>query len=39
MHHLMITANVGAHCLVLMPHNLAEFSRVPGLLFENWQEP
>ena len=32
-----IAAIAQAHGLFLVTHNTREFSRVPGLLLENWQ--
>ncbi len=34
---LMIAATALAHDLVLVTHNVAEFSRVAGLRFEDWE--
>ncbi len=34
---LMIAATAIAHDLVLVTHNVAEFSRVAGLRFEDWE--
>jgi len=34
---LMIAAIAIVHGLTLVTHNLAEFSRVPGLVIEDWQ--
>ena len=34
---LMIAAIALAHDLTLVTHNTAEFSRVPGLLLEDWE--
>jgi tRNA(fMet)-specific endonuclease VapC len=36
---LMIAAIALAHGLILVTHNTAEFSRVTGLLLEDWQVP
>ncbi len=36
---LMIAATALAHDLVLVTHNVAEFSRVAGLRFEDWEAP
>jgi tRNA(fMet)-specific endonuclease VapC len=35
---LMIAATALAHNLTLVTHNVQEFSRVPGLLLEDWEE-
>ena len=35
---LMIAATALAHNLTLITHNVKEFSRVPGLLFEDWRQ-
>jgi len=34
---LMIAAIALAHRLIVVTHNTVEFSRVPGLLVEDWQ--
>jgi len=34
---LLIAATALAHGATLVTHNTAEFSRVPGLLFEDWE--
>jgi tRNA(fMet)-specific endonuclease VapC len=34
---LQIAAIARAHNLIVVTHNTGEFSRVPGLVFENWQ--
>lgn len=34
---LLIAATARAHDLVLVTHNVAEFSRVPGLRVEDWE--
>jgi tRNA(fMet)-specific endonuclease VapC len=36
---LQIAAVALAHGLTLVTHNTAEFSRVPGLVCEDWQQP
>lgn len=36
---LMIAAIALANSLILVTHNTAEFSRVPGLTIEDWQTP
>jgi tRNA(fMet)-specific endonuclease VapC len=36
---LMIAAIARVHGLVLVTHNVGEFSRVSGLLIEDWQTP
>jgi tRNA(fMet)-specific endonuclease VapC len=36
---LLIAATALAHHLILVTHNTAEFSRVPGLKLEDWQVP
>ena len=36
---LLIAAIALANGLVLVTHNTAEFSRVPGSMFEDWQTP
>ncbi len=36
---LLIAASALGHGLVLVTHNTAEFSRVKGLLLEDWQTP
>jgi tRNA(fMet)-specific endonuclease VapC len=36
---LMIAAIAQAHDLILVTHNVREFSRVPGLRFEDWETP
>jgi len=36
---LMIAAITRAHGLTLVTHNIREFSRVPGLSFEDWESP
>jgi tRNA(fMet)-specific endonuclease VapC len=36
---LLIAAIALANGLVLVTHNTAEFSRVSGLMFEDWQTP
>ena len=35
----MIAAIVLTHGVTLVTHNVSEFSRVPGLLIEDWQTP
>ena len=35
---LMIAATARAHDLTLVSHNVSEFSRVPGLRLEDWEE-
>jgi tRNA(fMet)-specific endonuclease VapC len=35
----MIAAIALAHNLILVTHNTAEFSRVPGLILEDWEIP
>jgi len=35
---LLIAATARAHDLVLVTHNLREFSRVPGLRIEDWED-
>lgn len=34
---LMIAAIASVHAMTLVTHNTAEFSRVPGLLIEDWE--
>ena len=36
---MLIAATALAHDLVLVTHNTREFSRVPGLLLEDWTQP
>jgi tRNA(fMet)-specific endonuclease VapC len=36
---LQIAAVALAHSCTLVTHNTAEFSRVPGLLLEDWEKP
>jgi tRNA(fMet)-specific endonuclease VapC len=36
---LHIAAHARSQGLILVTHNLAEFERVPGLIFENWLSP
>jgi tRNA(fMet)-specific endonuclease VapC len=36
-HDLMIAAIAQVHNLTLVTHNLSEFSRVPGLQVEDWE--
>jgi tRNA(fMet)-specific endonuclease VapC len=36
---LLIAAIALAHCVTLVTHNVSEFSRVRGLLLEDWQVP
>ena len=36
---LMIAASALASNLTLVTHNVVEFSRVPGLMYEDWQIP
>ncbi len=36
---LLIAAIARSHDLILVSHNTAEFSRVPGLKLEDWQVP
>ena len=36
---LLIAATALANGLILVPHNLAEFQRVPGLMVEDWENP
>jgi tRNA(fMet)-specific endonuclease VapC len=38
-HDLMIAAIARTRSLTLVTHNTAEFSRVPGLVVEDWQTP
>lgn len=38
-HDLQIAALARANGLTLVTHNVAEFSRVPGLLIEDWEVP
>jgi tRNA(fMet)-specific endonuclease VapC len=35
---MLIAATARAHGLVLVTHNVEEFSRVPDLQFEDWEE-
>ena len=35
----MIASIARSHGVTLVTHNTAEFSRVPGLLIDNWQTP
>ena len=36
---LLIAATALAHGLTLVSHNLSDFSRIPGLLLEDWEGP
>jgi tRNA(fMet)-specific endonuclease VapC len=36
---LLIAAIARAHLLTLVTHNTSEFSRVPGLILDDWQVP
>jgi len=36
---MLIAAIALAHSLTLVTHNTAEFSRVPGLAIEDWEQP
>jgi tRNA(fMet)-specific endonuclease VapC len=36
---LMIAAIALTNRLTLITHNTSEFSRVPGLVYEDWQKP
>lgn len=36
---LLIAASARAHDLIVVTHNKAELSRVPGLRLEDWEEP
>ncbi len=36
---LLVAAIASAHGLTVVTHNLAEFSRVPGLKVEDWSSP
>lgn len=36
---MLIAATALAHGLILVTHNTADFSRIPGLAIEDWQVP